>query len=97
MDRGTWRATVHGIQRVGHNRATNTLKSPINNAVIGSANREGTQPYIHVNPLSLNPRSRPGCRMALSQGPRASLHSCSVSLHALLKDTERRAHLGGSL
>ena len=82
VDRGTWRATVHGIQRVGHNRATNTLKSPINNAVIGSVNREGIQPYIHVNPLSLNPRSHPGCRMALSRVPCAARqrkdHSCSL-------------------
>ena len=25
MDRGTWWATVHGIQIVGHDRATNTF------------------------------------------------------------------------
>ena len=24
MDRGAWRATVHGSQRVGHDRASNT-------------------------------------------------------------------------
>ena len=29
MDRGTWRATVHGVARVGHNWVTFTFTSPL--------------------------------------------------------------------
>ena len=29
MDRGAWKATVSGLQRVGHDRVTNTLTFPV--------------------------------------------------------------------
>ena len=47
MDRGAWRATVHGVTRVGHDLATKLPRPPEIGADVQESSRE-VLPAVHI-------------------------------------------------
>ena len=51
MERGAWRATVHGVTRVGHNSVTKPPQPPMLDLKSGFKNNNNNKKVVYFNEI----------------------------------------------